>query len=136
MIRKIGPSQDPVVVVEDHPLHGRFLRRALEERLDGRPVELIPDGTAAARRLRDPAQPVPALLVLDLDLPGRSGHELLGDRANDPRLAPVPAAIVTSSAAPGDHERSLALGASAHLSKPNDPAGFADLADRLAELLG
>ena len=127
---------NPIVVVEDHPLHGRLLRRALERELSGRPVELIPDGAVAAERLFDPDQPVPALLVLDLDVPGRSGHELLAACADDERLAVVPAAVVTSSSAPADRERSLALGATLHVSKPEDGAGFAHLADRLASLIG
>ena len=131
----IETSLSPIVVVEDHPLHGRLLRRARERVLAGRPVEVIRDGTAAAERLFDPARPVPALLVLDLDVPGRSGHELLADCAHDARLSTVPAAVVTSSSAPGDPERSLALGASLHVSKPEDTAGFADLADLLCALI-
>ena len=122
-------------MVEDHPLHGRLLRRALERELDGRPVEVIPDGALAAQRLLDPGQPLPALLVLDLDLPGRDGHALLADRQADERLSTVPAVVVTSSAAPGDRERSLALGASLHVSKPEDGDGFAALADRLVALI-
>jgi CheY-like chemotaxis protein len=126
----------PIVIVEDHPLQARLLRRALEREVAGRPVEVVPDGAAAADRLLDPEQPIPALLVLDLDVPGRSGHELLACRARDPRLSRVPAAVVTSSGTPGDRERSLALGASLHVSKPRDRAGFADLADRLGALIG
>ncbi len=123
-------------MVEDHPLHGRLLRLALEAQLAGRPVEVILDGAVAAQRLSDPARPVPALLVLDLDLPGRTGHELLAECARDPRLATVPAAIVTSSAMPADRERSLALGACLHVRKPQDAPGFEDLAGRLAALIG
>jgi CheY-like chemotaxis protein len=133
---EIETSLSPIVVVEDHPLHGRLLRRALELEAVGRPVEVFPDGATAAERLRDPAQPLPALLVFDLDVPGRDGHALLADRAGDPRLSAVPAVVVTSSSAPADRERSLALGASLHLTKPQDGAGFADLADRLAALIG
>jgi CheY-like chemotaxis protein len=132
---EIETSLSPIVVVEDHPLHGRLLRHALERHLDGRPIELIPDGALAARRLLDPGQPLPALLVLDLDLPGRDGHTLLGDRQGDARLAEVPAVVVTSSAAPADRERSLALGADLHVSKPEDRDGFAALAGRLAALI-
>lgn len=131
---EIERSQRPIVVVEDHPLHARLLRHALE-RVDGRPVEVICHGAVAARRLLDPSQPLPALLVLDLDVPGRSGHELLAACAGDSRLCAVPAAVVTSSSAAEDRERSLALGATLHVSKPEDGAGFADLADRLAALL-
>jgi CheY-like chemotaxis protein len=132
---EIETSLSPIVVVEDHPLHGRLLRRALERQVDGRPVEVIPDGAVAAQRLRDPEQPLPALLVLDLDLPGRDGHALLADRQADARLAAVPAVVVTSSAAPADRERSMALGASLHVSKPEDGDGFTALVKRLVALI-
>jgi chemotaxis family two-component system response regulator Rcp1 len=135
MLGEIKTALNPIVVVEDHPLHRRLLVSALREELAGRPVETIPDGAAAARRLFDPDQPVPALLVLDLDLPGRDGHQLLADCAADPRLCDVPAAVVTSSRESADRELSLALGACLHLTKPEDGPGFADLADRLAALL-
>jgi CheY-like chemotaxis protein len=124
-----------VLVVEDHVVHARLLRRALRSRLPGCEVELIVDGLAAARRLADTAAPVPALLVLDLDLPGRSGHELLEDRARNPRLADVPAVVVTSADGIADAELSLALGARAHLRKPLDADGFGALADALAGFL-
>jgi CheY-like chemotaxis protein len=130
------PHHDAVIIlVEDHALHARLLRRALAERLPGSHVEVLADGAAAFRRLMDRAAPVPDLLVLDLDVPGRSGHELLEDCAEDPRLRGVPAAVVTSSTADADRERSLALGAALHVGKPVDADGFACLADTVAELI-
>jgi CheY-like chemotaxis protein len=122
--------------VEDHELHARLLRRALSDRLPGCVVEVYGSGSEAARRLADADGAAPDLLVLDLALPGASGHALLTDRARDARLAQIPAAIVTSSESAADRERSLALGASLLVSKPFDAAGFAQLADRLAGLLG
>ena len=124
-----------VVLVEDHPLQGRLLRNALTARLPGCTIELFDDGVAASRRLADPAAAVPDLLVLDLAVPGRSGHELLDERAHDPRLAAVPAAVVTSSETAADRDRSLALGADLHVHKPVDADGYARLADRLASLI-
>jgi CheY-like chemotaxis protein len=122
-----------VIVVEDHPLHARLLAVALHARL---PVERYGDGLEASRRLIDPTRAVPDLLVLDLALPGRDGHELLRERATHAWLAAVPTAIVTSSESAADRERSLALGAGLHLAKPSDGGGFALLADRLATLVG
>jgi CheY-like chemotaxis protein len=124
-----------VVVVEDHPLQGRLLRQALSARLPGCTVELFEDGLAASRRLADPEDAPPDLLVLDLAVPGRSGHDLLSERALDVRLASIPAVVVTSSQAEVDRDRSLALGADLHLHKPVDADGFSRLADRLASLI-
>jgi CheY-like chemotaxis protein len=128
-----NPSGPIVLLVEDHPLHARVLRSALAARLPGGRVELFADGTAACRRLIDGA--VPDLLVLDLDLPGRSGHELLALCAAGGRLSSMQTVVVTGSASAADRERSLELGAAMHLPKPVDAAGFMQLADGLAALV-
>jgi CheY-like chemotaxis protein len=122
-----------VVLVEDHPLHARVLRQALAARLRGGRFELFADGTAACRRLIDGA--VPDLLVLDLDLPGRNGHELLALCMTDERLRSMQTVVLTASTAAADRERSLELGAALHLPKPVDAAGFMQLADGLAALV-
>jgi CheY-like chemotaxis protein len=124
-----------VLMVEDQPLQARLLRRALSARLPDCTFELFADGLEASRRLADRGGAAPDLLVLDLTVPGRSGHDLLGDRARDARLAAVPAVVVTSSEAPADRDRSLALGADLHLSKPVDADGYSRLAERLASLI-
>jgi CheY-like chemotaxis protein len=122
-----------VVLVEDHPLHARVLRQALAARLPGGRIELFADGTAACRRLMEDA--APDLLVLDLDLPGHSGHELLALCVSDDRLQAMQTVVVTSSTEAADRERSLDLGAAMHLPKPVDAAGFMQLADGLAALV-
>lgn len=125
-----------VLIVEDHELHARLLRRALGERLPGCEVEIVGDGAQAVRRLARADGRVPDLLVFDLALPGATGHELLSACAGDARLAHVPAAVVTSSDSPDDRDRSLELGAKVHLAKPLDLDGFEELADRLVRLMG
>jgi CheY-like chemotaxis protein len=124
-----------IIVVEDHPLHARLVTRALATRLSGSEIELFADGQEAACRIFDASRPKPDLLVLDLRIRGRTGHDLLAERARDARLRDVPAVIVTSSRADADRERSLELGATLHLHKPTDADGFRRLADQLATLL-
>jgi CheY-like chemotaxis protein len=130
-----NPSRPIAVLVEDHPLHARVLRQALEGRLPGGRVELFADGTTACRRLLDGAEAVPDLLLLDLDLPGRSGHELLAECAGTARLRTMQTVVVTASTDAADRERSLELGAAMHLPKPVDAAGFIQLAAGLAALV-
>jgi CheY-like chemotaxis protein len=85
--------------------------------------------------LADAAAPRPDLLVFDLRIQGRSGHELLVDRARQLRLRTVPVAVVTSSTDDTERERSLGLGASMHVRKPLNAEGFSRLADMLAALV-
>jgi CheY-like chemotaxis protein len=124
-----------VVLVEDHPLHARVLRRALAARLPGGRIEVFEDGASACRRLQDGASAVPDLLILDLDLPGQTGHELLALCVADGRLSAMHTVVVTSSTSAADRARSLELGAAMHLPKPVDAAGFMQLADGLAALV-
>ena len=131
---EISDLPDPVLVVEDHPLHARLLRIALSALLD-RPIEVFCDGSLAAARLADASLPVPVLMVFDLDVPGRDGHALLKSCASDPRLVSVPRAIVTSSGLTADRERCLAAGAVLYEEKPSDSEGFVSLAARLAALI-
>lgn len=128
-------SPPSVVLVEDHPLHARVLRRALAARLPGGRIEVFADGTAACRRLMDDASAVPDLLILDLDLPGRTGHELLAQCVAEGRLSAMHTVVVTSSTSAADRARSLELGAAMHLPKPVDAAAFMQLADGLSALV-
>lgn len=72
----------------------------------------------------------PALLVLDVMLPGKSGLELLDELRERPETADIP--VVMISAWHGEYERTaLATGASAFLGKPFDPDELAETVERL-----
>src|SRR5689334_6386198 len=53
----------------------------------------------------------PSVVVLDLNMPGRDGKELLDEIRSTPTLADTPIVILTSSYAPADIKMSYALGA-------------------------
>ncbi len=109
-----------VLVVEDNPADVDLLLEALSvgAAADVR-VEAASTGADALRRLRDRRQPVPDLVVLDLNLPAGSGHDVLGEIRRDPRLRLLPVIVLTSSAAPEDVRASYALGANSHVAKPD-----------------
>jgi CheY-like chemotaxis protein len=65
----------------------------------------------------------------DLNLPRRTGLEIMADLKADQDLLTIPVLILTNSAAPPDIQRSYSLHASAYVAKPADFDGFAD-ADR------
>lgn len=72
----------------------------------------------------------PALLVLDVMLPGRSGLELLDELRERPETADIPVVII--SAWHGEYERTaIETGASAFLGKPFDPDELAETVERL-----
>lgn len=83
------------------------------------------DAFAFLRRVGEHSEaPRPDLLLLDLNLPGRSGHEVLEEIKADPQLRPIPVVVLSTSEAERDVVRSYALGANSFVSKPMDADDF------------
>jgi len=84
------------------------------------------DGMALLRGMpvagQAPCQP--DLILLDLNLPGRSGHEILQDIKTDPQLSLIPVIVLSTSDAERDIRRAYALGANSFISKPMDVEDF------------
>ena len=119
-----------VVLAEDNDDHAVLIRMALE-RASKLPVEV--------RRARNGDEAVelveaqlPDLLLLDLKMPGRSGHEVLERIKGDDRLRRIPVAVLTSSDRDDDVAKSYGLGGNHFITKPEDPA---ELEKRLRSLL-
>lgn len=68
--------------------------------------------------------PVPALVLLDMHLPGASGLELLAELRLQQHLTTVRVVALTAHALRGDRERFLAEGCDGYLSKPIDIRSF------------
>ncbi len=66
------------------------------------------------------ASECPHVVLLDLNLPKRSGHWVLRQIRSSHRCAAVPVVVVSSSEAPADLEQNKSLGATAYFKKPND----------------
>jgi two-component system response regulator len=68
--------------------------------------------------------PRPDLVLLDLNLPGRNGLEVLAELKADPDLRIIPVVILTTSQADEDILRSYSLHANAYVSKPVEAGSF------------
>ncbi|MBI5163531.1 MAG: response regulator [Magnetospirillum sp.] len=68
--------------------------------------------------------PRPDLVLLDLNLPGRSGHEVLADVKNDPSLWHIPVVVLSTSQAERDVLKSYELGANSFVTKPMEVDAF------------
>jgi DNA-binding response OmpR family regulator len=70
------------------------------------------------------SSPVPALILLDLNMPRKDGRECLRDIKSDARLQAIPIVVLTTSSEEEDVYQSYELGANSFIKKP---AAFADL---------
>lgn len=68
--------------------------------------------------------PRPALILLDLNLPGRSGHEILEELKNDRSLRSIPVVVLSTSDAERDVAKAYRLGANSFVSKPMEVEDF------------
>lgn len=115
-----------VVVIEDNPADVFLIENALLQCSPTIAVTVAKDGEEAVGILEVAARRIhkPDLVVLDLNLPKRSGHEVLKSLRANPQLNFTPVAILTSSEDPGDIQQSYALGANYYLKKQNDLDSF------------
>jgi len=113
-----------ILLVEDNAGDVRLTREALRDAKVRNNLSVAGDGVEAMAFLRREgphgAAPKPDLILLDLNLPKRSGREVLEDIKQDPRLAHIPVVILTTSQAERDIVESYRLRANAYVSKPVD----------------
>jgi two-component system cell cycle response regulator DivK len=102
-----------ILIVEDNPLNLELLRDILSaEGYDVLEAADGPTGVAIARLER------PALILMDLQLPGLDGLQATRQIRADPNLRDVPIVAVTAHAMKGDDERARAAGCDGFIPKP------------------
>ena len=75
--------------------------------------------------------PLPALLLLDLNMPKKDGRQALREIKADPNLKKIPVVIWTTSDLQEDRVRCREAGADGYITKPNSYGGLMDEVKRL-----
>jgi chemotaxis family two-component system response regulator Rcp1 len=127
MSLKTGKIVD-ILLVEDNPGDVRLTQEALQEGKVRINMISVADGEEAIEFLRQkgryPLAFRPDLILLDLNLPKKSGFEVLEEIKNDEALKSIPAVVLTTSQAEEDILKSYQLHANAFISKPVDLIQF------------
>jgi chemotaxis family two-component system response regulator Rcp1 len=117
-----------ILLVEDNLADVELTLEALEEAKFANDVHVIRDGAEALEYLKrgegHEGVARPDLIILDLNLPKRSGHEVLAELKTDASLRRIPVAVLTTSSAEADVIASYDLGANCFLTKPVDVGQF------------
>lgn len=118
------------MIAEDNDDHALLIQMALE-RASKIPVEVVRahNGDEALDVID---RERPDLVLLDLRMPGRDGHEVLQAVKGNDELKQIPVTVLTSSDRDDDISQSYGLGGNHFLTKPDNPA---DLENRLRSLL-
>jgi len=118
-----------LLVIDDEPFIGRIVRLEFEQ--GPYRVSSASDGDEGLAFLR--AHPDVDLVLLDVNMPTRSGLDVLAEARADPALGKVSFVVLTAAGQTAYAERAKALGAAAFLTKPFSPK---KLVRQVAAILG
>ncbi len=106
-----------ILIVDDSPIDIELTSTAIEATGREISVRSAPGGKSALTMLRN-RDGLPALILLDLKMPGMGGIEVLREIRADEHLRYLPVVVVTSSSLESDRTEAVAAGASDYLQKP------------------
>jgi CheY-like chemotaxis protein len=126
-----------ILLVEDDPGDVLITREAFADNKVRNELSVVSDGEAAMAFLRREngfaSAPRPDLILLDLNLPRKAGHEVLAEIKSDPDLQRIPVVVLTTSDAEEDILRSYDLHANAYVTKPVDFECFLNVVRQIDE---
>lgn len=121
-------SHPTILYIEDNHDNQRLVQRIMEAR--GYRVLIAEDGPHGIALARTA---VPALILVDLNIPGLDGYETTTRLRSIEQLHKIPIVALTADTRTGTRERSLVAGCDGYLTKPIDPRSFPD---QLYEFIG
>jgi chemotaxis family two-component system response regulator Rcp1 len=117
-----------ILLVEDNPGDARLTLEAFKEGKVLNHLTVMKDGVEALAYLRRQgvyaSAKVPDLILLDLNLPRKSGREVLMEIKGDERLKTIPVVVLTTSADEQDVARAYSQHANCYITKPVDLEQF------------
>lgn len=124
------PRNFRILLVDDSPSDVRLVREAL--RLAQIPVEthIAADGVGALEYLGNvqSADQRPDLIVLDLNLPGKNGRQVLAEIQSSPALRGIPVMVLSSSTSEDDRRSAYEMNAYCFVTKPNSLPEYVEMA--------
>jgi len=129
-------SPNPILLVEDDVVDASTVKQALEDLRVKNPVIHKTDGEEAIEYLREQGIQLPALILLDLNMPKISGVELLQMLKADTLLQRIPVVVLTVSKYEQDKVDTFDLGVAGYVIKAVDYDAFLRAMDIIIQYWG
>ncbi len=124
-----------ILLVEDNPADVLMARSAFEDFKITNILHVVEDGVQALEYLRGEGDfagaPRPDLIMLDLNLPRKNGHEVLAEIKSDPVLRNIPIVVLTTSKSEKDVLEAYDLHANCYIVKP---VGFVNFVEAIKSI--
>lgn len=122
-----------ILLVEDNEAYIRMIQETMRDCDHCENLMVAKDGEEALAYLRDESKELPHLILLDLNLPLKTGHEVLVEVKSDPSLQTIPVVVLTSSDAARDRRQTFSIGCNAYLVKPTSYADTLEMVQALEQ---
>jgi CheY-like chemotaxis protein len=129
-----------ILYAEDDPEDQMLVRDALEESRLANDIHFVENGEELMNYLERQGKytnlvndPLPGLILLDLNMPKKDGREALREIKSDPNLRQIPVVVLTTSEAEEDIIRSYNLGTSSFIIKPVTFESLVDIVKTLSK---
>src|SRR5690242_16891562 len=124
-----------ILLAEDNPADVYLIEEALREHAVPYELVLAEDGEQVLSILLQPAGK-PDIILMDLNMPKRTGSEVLERMRGEPACQNIPVIVLTSSDSPADRADVLRLGATMFLRKPTGLDEFLAIGAKIKEIVG
>jgi CheY-like chemotaxis protein len=120
----------PILIVDDDPDDREIIRDAFNANNDKADYVALENGDALLQYLHEKeAKSLPALIMLDLNMPGKDGREALKEIKSNIAFQKIPIVVFTTSSSDHDKQISYEYGANCFVTKP-------DTFDKLVDITG
>lgn len=123
-----------VFIVDDDDDDRESIRDAFLANKHNQDYVFMKSGDQLMSHFKGSAHRHPSLILLDLNMPGMDGRDVIREIKKNDALKPIPIVVVTTSASEKDRETSYRLGANCFITKPNSYQELVDLTDSIARL--
>ena len=136
----IDPKPISILIADDDSDDRMLIEDAFEESRLTNPLAFVEDGEQLLAYLRREGkyaalvnEPMPGIILLDLNMPKMDGRTALAEIKGDPKLRNIPVIVLTTSQAEEDILKTYGLGVSSFISKPVTFDGLVDVVKAIGE---
>ena len=126
-------STPPILLVEDNPMDLDLTLRAFSKKRFSNKIEIARDGEEALAFFPrwEAGEPLPAVILLDINMPKVNGLEVLKQLKEHPVFRRIPVVVLTSSREDRDLKTAYDLGVNSYIEKPVSFSKFIEVAEHI-----